>query len=103
MIDRDRLLPEIWDQLDGIAEPCSIAMGNRISLVEMGLIDDIAIADDGIVTITLCLTDTACVHYLRMQAYITDALSPLAGITSVQVKQTLDKLWTDDRVKRKVA
>jgi metal-sulfur cluster biosynthetic enzyme len=34
---------------------------------------------------------------------IIDALLSLAGVTSVKVRQTLDKLWTPDRVNRKAA
>jgi metal-sulfur cluster biosynthetic enzyme len=32
---------------------------------------------------------------------IVHALSSLAGVTSVKVRQTLEKLWTQDRVDRK--
>lgn len=103
MIDRGRLLPEIISRLDGIPEPCSISMRNPLSIAEMGLVDDISIDDVGAVIITLCLTDPGCVHYLRMEAYIIDALSPLPGVLSVKVRQTLDKLWTPDRVKRNAA
>jgi hypothetical protein len=34
---------------------------------------------------------------------IIDALSSLAGVTSVTVCQTLDKLWPPDRVNRQAA
>lgn len=34
---------------------------------------------------------------------IIDAFSSLAGVTSVKVRQTLDKLSTPDRVSRKAA
>jgi metal-sulfur cluster biosynthetic enzyme len=84
---------EIERRLDAIPEPCSIAMAG------MGLVDDIMIADDGQVTITLCLTDPACVHFSRMQRFITDEISGIDGVEGVRVVQTLDKLWTPDRVR----
>jgi metal-sulfur cluster biosynthetic enzyme len=90
---------EIERRLDAIPEPCSIAMGGTISLAGMGLVDDIMIADDGQVTITLCLTDPACVHFSRMQRFITDEISGIDGVEGVRVVQTLDKLWTPDRVR----
>jgi hypothetical protein len=34
---------------------------------------------------------------------IVDALSPLTGVMSVKVRQTLDRLWIPDRVNRKAA
>jgi len=92
------LTEEILHRLDTIPEPCSIAMGGTISLVGMGLVDDIVIADDGMVTVTLCLTDAGCVHFSSMQRFIADEVERLAGVSGVRVVQTLDKLWTPDRV-----
>lgn len=91
------LLAEIAARLDRIPEPCSIAMRRTVSLAAMGLVDDVVIADNGEVTVTLCLTDAACVHFTAMQRYIADEIAGLPGITGVQVVQTLDKLWTPDR------
>jgi len=101
MNGKESLRETIDARLHGIPEPCSIAMNDPMSMVEMGLIDDIAISDAGDVTVTLCLTDPGCVHYMRMVQYITDAVTPLEGVASVKVRQTLDKLWTDDRVRRR--
>ena len=61
--DRTLMLEEIRTRLDTIPDPCSIAMGKPMSLLEMGLVENVAIAADGAVTITLCLTDTACTHF----------------------------------------
>lgn len=100
MTDMAALRTEILSRLDRIKDPCSLAMHDPMSLVEMGLVDRIDIGEDGAVTVTLCLTDTACVHFNSMRAYIRDALLPLAGVASVDVRQTLDELWTDERIRR---
>lgn len=91
---------EILSRLDCIKDPCSLAMHDPMSLMEMGLVDRVDIADDGAITVTLCLTDTACVHFNAMRDYIRDALLPLDGVASVDVRQTLDELWTDERIRR---
>lgn len=96
---RDQLRQEIAARLDAIPEPCSIAMGGTTSLAGMGLVDDVAIGDDGQVTITLCLTDPACAHFAGMQRFIADEVGPLEGVTGVKVVQVLDKLWTPGRVR----
>lgn len=98
-VPKSKLIDDISAALDGIPEPCSIAMGRATSLLGMGLLDDIAVSEAGEVTITLCLTDAACVHFRLMQQFITDAVSGLTGVTRVQVVQTLDKLWTPDRAR----
>jgi metal-sulfur cluster biosynthetic enzyme len=90
------LFSRIEAQLARIVEPCSIAFGQPISIVEMGLIDRIDVAD-GHAEITLCLTDASCVHFAGMQGFIRDELLELPEISSVEVRQTLDLLWTPDR------
>lgn len=97
--ERELLRHAIAARLDAIPEPCSIAMGATTSLAGMGLVDDIAIADDGRVTITLCLTDPGCVHFTGMQRFISDEVGAIEGVACVTVVQTLDKLWTPDRAK----
>lgn len=93
----------ILARLDTIPEPCSIAMRDPMSLVEMGLVEDIACDAHGAVTVTLCLTDPGCVHFNGMRNYIADALETLPGVNQVNVRQTLDTLWTDDRVRRRAS
>ncbi len=92
-------LAAIHARLATIPEPCSLAMGKPTTIADMGLVEAVALADDGAVTVTLCLTDAACVHFRAMQAYIRDELMAIDGITAVDVRQTLETLWTPDRVR----
>lgn len=103
MSDTEALIAEIEARLDAIPDPCSIAMGDRMSLVEMGLIENIAIDQKGCARITMCLTDTSCVHFNGMVAYICEALLPMNGVEEVRVDHVLDRIWTDERIRRKVS
>lgn len=85
------------DQLRLIPEPCSIVMGGTVNLVQMGLVDDIAV-DEGHVTVTLLLTDASCIHFRAMQRYIADAVGALPDVSGVTVLQTSTKIWTPDRM-----
>jgi metal-sulfur cluster biosynthetic enzyme len=94
------LVARIEASLARVTEPCSLAFGKPISIVEMGLIERIHVTDDH-AEITLCLTDAACVHFAGMQRFIRDELLDLPEINAVTVNQTLNQLWTPDR--RRVA
>ena len=87
---------DVRARLHRVVEPCSIAMRRPVSIVQMGLIDDIQL-NGGVARISLCLTDAACVHFTGMQRGIADALADLPGIDSVEVVQVTDKLWDPDR------
>ena len=90
------LVARIEAALTRVTEPCSIAFGKPISIVEMGLIERIKV-EGSHAQITLCLTDAACVHFAGMQRFIRDELLELPEISTVEVRQTLDRLWTPDR------
>jgi metal-sulfur cluster biosynthetic enzyme len=94
------LFARIEARLERVTEPCSIAFGKPISIVEMGLIERIAVTESH-AEVTLCLTDAACVHFAGLQRFIRDELLELPEIRTVEVRQTLDLLWTPDR--RRVA
>jgi metal-sulfur cluster biosynthetic enzyme len=94
--DGDALIATIEAALSSVTEPCSISFGKPISIVEMGLIERIDVCGDH-AEITLCLTDAACIHFAGMQRFIRDELLALPEINTVEVKQTLDQLWTPDR------
>ncbi|MES2097036.1 MAG: iron-sulfur cluster assembly protein [Pseudomonadota bacterium] len=91
------IIDRIRDRVAAIPEPCAFAMGKPTTLGAMGLIEAIEVKA-GHATVTLCLTDTACVHFAAMQAYIADVLADMPEITGVTVAQTLTELWTPDRM-----
>ena len=91
------IVDRIRQRVSAIPEPCAFAMGKPTTIGAMGLIQDITV-DHGRATVTLCLTDTACVHFAAMRTYIADVLADLPEVTSVVVDQTLTELWTPDRM-----
>jgi metal-sulfur cluster biosynthetic enzyme len=86
----------LLQRLRTVIEPCSILMGNPISILEMGLLERLD-HEDGHVRVILCLTDPGCVHFRGMRDYITHALLKVPGVSSVEVSLTTEKLWTPDR------
>lgn len=103
LIQEHSILADIYARLATIPEPCSLSMRRPTNLRDMGLIDAVTYDADGAVIVTLCLTDAACVHFRSMQQYIRDEVGGLPGVTSVEVRQTLDRLWTPDRILREPA
>lgn len=80
-----------------IPEPCALAMRRPTTIGQMGLIEDVRF-EAGHATVTLCLTDSACVHFGAMQRFVADVLANFPEVTSVTVDQTLTELWTPDRM-----
>jgi metal-sulfur cluster biosynthetic enzyme len=91
------------DALRQVLDPCSIGMGSPIDIVDMGLVDDVEVTDDGRVRVVLLLTDFSCPHYMGLRDHIVDALADLSGVTAVDVELATHALWTPDRIRRRSA
>ena len=72
----------IWTALQRVVDPCSIATGVPINLVDMGMVKTIT-HDEGRVSIELRLTSPICWQAANIVAKVEEVLAPLAGVDSV--------------------
>jgi metal-sulfur cluster biosynthetic enzyme len=86
----------IRTSLKEIIDPCSVALGRPLDLVDMGLIERIDV-DDGHVDITVVLTDAACAFYQDMQRQIRDVARTVDGVETVEV-HIAPMLWHPSRM-----
>lgn len=88
---------ELMAQLQQVVEPCSVSMGNQMSICEMGLVEDVSFAD-GIASVVLCLTDPSCINFGKISQYVRDVLMELPSVRQVEITHTTEVLWTPDRI-----
>jgi ring-1,2-phenylacetyl-CoA epoxidase subunit PaaD len=81
----------IWQVLEGVPDP-EIPV---VSLVEMGIVRDLEITDDGSVTVTITPTFSGCPALEVMKKDIVTCLRA-KGIASVFVRVILSPPWTTD-------
>lgn len=68
-----------------------------VSVVDMGLVHGVAV-EDGVVTVTLTFTSTACPCMEMIQEDIRERLSRLPGVREVRTVVSWDPPWTRDRL-----
>ena len=68
--------------LERVVDPCSIATGVPINLVDMGMVRTIT-HDDGEVRVALRLTSPICWQAANIVARVEEVLAPLAGVDTV--------------------
>lgn len=66
-----------------------------ISVVELGIVRDVASADDGSVTVTITPTYSGCPAMFEIEKDIRSALAA-AGVARVEVRTVLSPAWTTD-------
>ncbi len=69
-----------------------------VNIYDLGLIYEVAIADDGNVSIRMTLTAPACPVAGEMPGQVAEAVASLDGVGEVTVALVWDPPWTKDRM-----
>jgi metal-sulfur cluster biosynthetic enzyme len=91
-LTRDVLMRALGDVYD----PCCQDRG--ISIVDMGLVEEVASDEYGHVRVDLVLTTGWCPFVATMSTAIPDRLHSVDGVESVEVRTLWDPVWTTDRL-----
>lgn len=79
---------QLWEALKLVEDP-----ELHMSIVELGLIYDVAIADDGEVTVDMTLTSPACPVGPLLQGMIYHKVSAVEGVDGVEVNLVWSPPW----------
>jgi metal-sulfur cluster biosynthetic enzyme len=86
----------IVESLRGVFDPCCRERG--ISVVDMGLIDEVQVSAVGRASVQIVLTSGWCPFQVDLLDQITAAVRTVPGIHDAEVAITLDEAWSSDRL-----
>ncbi|MHB8656674.1 MAG: metal-sulfur cluster assembly factor [Solirubrobacteraceae bacterium] len=69
-----------------------------LDFVELGLIYEVAVADEGAVKVTFTLTSPGCPIGPQVSEQIEEFVGELDGVTDVQPTMTFSPPWTPERM-----
>jgi metal-sulfur cluster biosynthetic enzyme len=81
--------------LGDVVDPCSITAGAPLSVVDMGMITDVSVDDQGAVSIGMRATSAMCTMIAGIMKVAEDRIATVAGVTAVQVKLSSGPVWTE--------
>lgn len=84
-------------ELEEVLDPCSTFTDNPISIVDLGLVDEVTI-EDGTVRVWLLPTNGMCMYMMNMSEEVQERVGDLEGVDSVEVTQETGKIWTPVRM-----
>jgi metal-sulfur cluster biosynthetic enzyme len=84
---------EVTDALRDVIDP---ELG--LDFVELGLIYDVEVGDDGAVSVTFTLTSPGCPIGPQVTEQIEEFVSELDGVRDVQSTMTFSPPWTPERM-----
>lgn len=92
-----RELPEtIVDALRDVIDPCCRERG--ISVVDMGLINDVQVSTDGRASVEIVLTSGWCPFQVDLLDQISAAVHAVPEVADAHVSITLDEAWSTQRL-----
>lgn len=83
----------VRERLEAVVDPCSAAQGYHFSIVEMGLVEDVAV-DGGDVTVSLRLTSPTCMMIDRFAEQLGEEVGTLPAVDSVELETDDGLSWT---------
>lgn len=89
---------EIRAVLSRIHDPCSIAAGRPVSVLDMGLVRG-WVLDGGVLSVTFCVTFAGCTMAPHFAQAAAEDLARLSGVARVETVIDTDFAWTPDMMK----
>lgn len=87
----------VYACLSEVMDPCSCKTEEPVNIVDLGLVEDVTI-EDGAVTVRLLLTSNVCMYFVEMSEEIIERVEAVGGVSSVDVSQETEKVWTPSRM-----
>lgn len=86
----------VVDALRTVIDPCCRERG--ISVVDMGLLHEVTVDDDGHAHVQIMLTSGWCPFQLDLVSEIEHAVTAVPDVTDADVSITLEQAWSPDRL-----
>ena len=81
-------------RLGEVYDPCSVAAGAPLSVVDMGMVTDITV-NDGHVSVALRPTSPMCTMIACIMEAVNDRVAGLDGVKAVDVRSDCSTMWTE--------
>ena len=88
MPDKEILLQKINEQLKTVLDPELF-----ISIVDLGLVYEVSVSDEGVVKVLMTLTTIGCPLFDTIQDEIRKKVLAVPGTTNVTIELTFDPPW----------
>jgi metal-sulfur cluster biosynthetic enzyme len=91
--DERRVIEALGDVLD----PCSCMTDSPVSIVELGLVEDVTVTE-GVAELTLVPTTPMCLYMTQIIDDADAAVGSLDGIDAVRIEQDVTTMWRPSRM-----
>ena len=81
--------------LEEVIDPCSVTAGAPLSVVDMGLLSELSVDEDGAVRVSMRATSAMCTMIAGIMKVAEERLAGVEGVTRVEIKLCSGAIWTE--------
>jgi len=85
----------VIEGLEEVIDPCSITAGAPLSVVDMGLINELSVDEEGMVRLSMRATSAMCTMIAGIMKVAEERLAHVEGVTQVEIKLCSGAIWTE--------
>jgi metal-sulfur cluster biosynthetic enzyme len=85
----------VMSALEEVVDPCSITAGAPLSVVDMGLVSDLVVGDEGRVSLSMRATSAMCTMIAGIMKDAENRLVQIEGVTRVEITLHSGAIWTE--------
>ena len=85
----------VLEGLEDVIDPCSVTAGAPLSVVDMGLINELAVDAQGVVRISMRATSAMCTMIASIMKLAEERLARVEGVARVEIKLCSGAIWTE--------
>jgi metal-sulfur cluster biosynthetic enzyme len=90
-------MQRVWDALQSVRDPCHALSGHDLSIVDLGLVNEVSRTGD-VIEIRLTFTEATCVFAHRIVGDLEDLAPGLPGVSRVDVVIEPLPIWEPSRM-----
>ena len=89
------LRERVMEGLEDVIGPCSVTAGAPLSVVDMGLLNELYVDEDGVVRVSMRATSAMCTMIAGIMKVAEERLARVQGVTRVEITLSSGAIWTE--------
>ncbi len=85
----------VMEGLEDVIDPCSVTAGAPLSVVDMGLVNELTVDETGSVYLSMRATSAMCTMIAGIMKVAEERLARVEGVTQVTIKLCSGAIWTE--------
>lgn len=92
---------EAWAALERIYDPCSVATRSPLNIVDMGLVREVEVDEEGNVRVSICATSPSCMLMASITEGAERELREIEGAGEIEVRVDTEFFWTPEAMTKR--